>query len=443
MVSVERLRADARQIFSAGIIAADPLAGINKHVILLNDHLRVAGRRYDLSRCGNLYVVGCGKGTARMALALERLLGNRIAAGLVVVKYGHQLPLDRVVVLEAGHPIPDQAGVDAAQRIVELARSCGENDLLFVLISGGGSALLPCPVEGVSLTDMQRVTEMLLDSGAAIQEVNAVRKHMSRLKGGRLAGLAAPAQLIALILSDVVGDALDVIASGPTVPDSSTFADGLEIIRRYKLGNRIPAGIIDYLERGARGEIAETPKRGEAVFSKVQNVIIGNNRMALQAAQVCAQDLGYRTRILSDAIEGESRVVARSHAALMKKNLRREDAKFCPMCILSGGETTVKVCGDGQGGRNQEFALAAAIEIDKLDGAVILSGGTDGGDGLTDAAGGIVDGATLSRGRAMGLDAVKFLERNDSHHFLQATEDLLTTGPTFTNVMDMQIMLMG
>jgi glycerate 2-kinase len=443
MASLAELRADAREIFMAGLQSADPLEAVLKQLVLTGNCLRVAERVYDLSEIRHLYIVGCGKAGARMALAMERILADGIASGIVVVKHGYSLPLQRVRIVEAGHPIPDQAGLEAAQRIANIAQACGEKDLLFVLISGGGSALLPFPVESVTLGDKQRVTDLLLKSGATIQEVNAVRKHISRLKGGRLSELAAPSQVIALILSDVVGNSLETIASGPTVPDSTTFADCLAIVRRYDLGRQFPPIIMDRLERGARGEIAETPKACAAFFERVQNVIVGSNRLALEAAQTRAQTLGYETRVLPQPVTGESRIVARSHVALINELLRHKTPRPQPICFISGGETTVTVRGAGHGGRNQEFALAAAMEIDGLADAVILSGGTDGSDGPTDAAGGVVDGSTLARGRARGLNAALFLDGNDSYHFLEATGDLLITGPTFTNVMDLQIMLVG
>jgi glycerate 2-kinase len=280
-----------------------------------------------------------------------------------------------------------------------------------------------------------------LQSGATIQETNAVRKHISKLKGGRFAKLVAPAHLVSLILSDVVGDSLEAIASGPTVGDATTYADCLEIVQRYDLREKIPDSVVNLLGRGAQGAVDETPKPSDAVFQKVQNVVIGSNQTALKAAKLQAEVLGYHTQILSSSIEGESRAVARSHSALVKEIALTDKPVRRPACVISGGETTVTVRGDGLGGRNQEFALAAAIQIDGLDGAVVLSAGTDGTDGVTDAAGGVVDGSTIQRGRARGLDAAAFLTRNDSYHFLKATKDLLITGPTFTNVMDLQVML--
>jgi glycerate 2-kinase len=443
MTSLRQLRADAREIFLAGLTAADPLDAVKKSVRLRNDHLQLANRSYALSRIRNILITGCGKAAARMALAIEDLLGDRVAGGVVVVKYGHGLPLQRIKVVEAGHPIPDEAGLDGARQIVELVRAAGENDLVLFLISGGGSALFPGPADGLTLADKQRTTQMLLQSGATIQEINAVRKHISKLKGGRFAKLVTPAHLVSLILSDVVGDSLEAIASGPTVGDATTYSDCLAIIQRYELGEKIPHSVLELLQRGGQGALDETPKPPDAIFQKVQNVVIGSNQTALKAAKLQAEILGYHTQILSSSIEGESRTVARSHTALVKEIALTDKPVRRPACVISGGETTVIVRGDGLGGRNQEFALAAAIQIDGLDGAVVLSAGTDGTDGVTDAAGGIVDGSTIQRGRAKGLDATAFLTRNDSNRFLKATDDLLITGPTFTNVMDLQVMLVA
>lgn len=443
MLPLSRLRADAREIFAAGIESADPFPAVVKTLDLANDCLRAGASAYDLSTIDNIFVAGCGKAAARMALALEALLGERIDGGVIVVKYGHQLGLAKIDVIEAGHPIPDQAGLNGARQIMELARRCRASDLLFFLASGGGSALLPCPAEGLTLDDKRRTTEILLKSGASIHQVNAVRKHISQIKGGRLAQLAAPARLVSLIVSDVVNDSLEDIASGPTVPDSSTYGDCLNIIRRYDEGDRIPKGVIELLQRGAKGGIPETPKRGDAAFEKVQNLIIASNRSALAAAQQRAQALGYQTLVLSDSIEGESRIVAGSHSAFVKEIIRTNRPVSRPACLIAGGETTVTVRGDGLGGRNQEFCVAAAMAIDGLDGVVVLSGGTDGTDGPTDAAGGIVDGSTIERGKAQQIDAGIYLTRNDSYHFLQATGDLLVTGPTLTNVMDLQITLIA
>ena len=438
-----QLRAHAQDIFAAGLKAADPFDAIKQNVRLDNDDLQVAEQRYRLPNIQKFLVAGCGKAAARMARAIEDLLGDRISGGIVIVKYGHGLPLDKIRVIEAGHPIPDKAGLDGASQIMDYVRPAGAADLVIFLISGGGSALFPCPADGLTLAEKQLTTQNLLDSGATIQEVNAVRKHISKLKGGRFAKLVAPAQLVSLILSDVVGDPLEAIASGPTVADSTTYSDCLEIIRRYNLSDRIPHAVSQLLQRGAKGEIDETPKPADSVFEKVQNIIVANNRLALEAAQRQAEALGYHAMTLSGCIEGESRLVASSHAALVKKIAQTNGPLRRPACVISGGETTVTVRGDGLGGRNQEFALAAAIEISGIDGVVVLSAGTDGTDGPTDAAGAIVDSSTIQRGQSKGLDAAEFLARNDSFHFLQATGDLFITGPTFTNVMDLQVMLIG
>ena len=376
-----------------------------------------------------------------MALAVEALLGERIAGGIIIVKRGHRIPLRKVEVVEAGHPIPDQTGVNATESIIGLLRQTQKTDLILCLISGGASALLSSPIEGLSLQDKQQTTQALLECGARIQEVNAIRKHISRVKGGRLAGLVHPSTVLSLILSDVIDDSMDNIGSGPTAPDSSTFADCLSIIERYGVGEMIPVAVRSILKKGAAGEIVDTPKAGDPIFQKVQNLVIGNNRFALVAAKGKAEALGYHTLVLSSSIEGEARKVAIDHMIRARNVLSRSNPIRPPACIISGGETTVAIRGDGLGGRNQEFALAAAIEIDGLGGVVAFSGGTDGTDGPTDAAGGIVDGTTVQRGRDKGLDARSYLERNDSYPFLKTVGDLLITGPTLTNVMDLRVVL--
>lgn len=437
------MRDHAREIFAAAVKSADPFAAVKRHVDVSTEVLRVDGRNYDLATIDNIFVIGCGKAAAQMALALQEMLGARIASGVIVVKYGHGLSLKIIKVVEAAHPIPDQAGIAGARQVIEIVSRAGAADLILFVISGGGSALLPMPADRLTLEDKRQTTQALLASGATIQEINALRKHLSALKGGRLAELAFPASTVSLILSDVVGDRLDAIASGPTVGDVTTFKDCVEIVRRYDLDGKIPPVVLDLLRRGVRGEIAETPKPSAAVFQKVQNVIVGSNRVAIAAAQRQAAALGYQTLVLSRTIEGESRAVASRHSARVKKILRRDQLARESRCLLSGGETTVTVRGDGLGGRNQEFALAAAIEIGSLNNVVVLSAGTDGTDGPTDAAGAIVDGGTVQRGKERGMNALEFLARNDSYHFLQATGDLLITGPTLTNVMDLQVTLIG
>jgi hydroxypyruvate reductase len=441
MVSLGDMRAHAREIFGAGLKAVEPQKAVRRALHISGSHLSLAGRFYDLDEFRNLYVVGGGKAAAAMAFSIEKLLTDRVTGGVVVVKYGHAMKLNKISVVEAGHPVPDEAGLRGAARVMEILQRAGAKDLILFLLSGGGSALLPCPVENLNLLDKQLTTQLLLKSGATIQEINAVRKHLSKLKGGHAAQMAAPADIITLALSDVVGDALEDIASGPTVGDTSTYAQCLNLLDLYELSQKVPLAVLQHLERGRRGEVAETPKPTSAVFEKVQNLVIANNQRALDAAKRRAESLGYSALVLSNAVVGESRAVAIEHAALIRRIKDDVGPVSRPACVLSGGETTVRVIGDGLGGRSQEYSLAAALQIDGMDGVVVLSAGTDGTDGPTDAAGGIVDGLTIQRARDKSVDAIACLRQNDSYHLLEATGDLFHTGPTLTNVMDIQVLL--
>jgi glycerate 2-kinase len=439
--TLSQLRKDAEAIFRSGVKAVDPVKAIGRHVRRQDEILKVGGKDYNLKYFSRVIVVGVGKASAAMAQSLEELLGDRLKEGLVQVKYGHSLPLRKIRIVEAGHPVPDKSGIEGAHQIVQLVKSATEKDLLIFLISGGGSALLPSPVEGLTIEDEQHTTQILLESGANIHEINAIRKHISQVKGGRLARLAYPATLVSLFLSDVIGDNLDSIASGPTVPDSSTFGDCVHILEKYRIKNQLPSAVREHLEKGMRGEVEETPKADDPAFKHTQNMIIGSNILALKAAKSNADELGYNSLILSTFIEGETREVAKVHAAIAKEILKRDLPVRRPACIISGGETTVTIRGKGLGGRNQEFVLAAAIDVDGLEDVVILSGGTDGTDGPTDAAGAIADGLTVKRAKSMGLDPKRYLRENDSYHFFQALGDLLITGPTFTNVMDLRLVI--
>ncbi|MGQ4809343.1 D-glycerate 2-kinase [Candidatus Entotheonellaceae bacterium PAL068K] len=437
----QQLRDDSQHLLSAGIAAVDPVTAIQRAVSRDGETLLVNGVPYDLRCYDRVYVVGGGKAGTTMAQGLEAVLQERLSAGVITVKVGHAAPVSGVTVYEAGHPIPDAAGVKGAEALMRLAQQAGTGDLVFCLLSGGGSALLPAPSAGISLAEKQQITGLLLECGASIDDINVIRKHLSRLKGGQLARLIAPATLITLVLSDVVGNHLDAIASGPTVPDTSTFQDCLDIVTRFNLLHRLPVSVRTHLQRGQAGEIAETPKAG--TLSRTQTAIIGNNREALQAARQTAQSLGYATLILSSTIQGETRDIARMHAAMVQE-MRHNGAPLAPpACVISGGETTVTRRGDGKGGRNQEFVLAAALDIAGLERVVVLSAGTDGTDGPTDAAGAIADGRTVARARALGLDPDGSLRRNDAYHFFAALDDLLITGPTGTNVMDMHLLLVG
>jgi glycerate 2-kinase len=440
-MKLSEAREHAQAIFQAGVKAVDPVTAVKKHVTLRDGRLMVGDRVYELSSMDDVYVFGAGKAAAAMALAVEEILGERVSSGLVNTKYKHGLPLNKVRVIEAGHPVPDEAGYRGACQIVELLEKAGEKDLVIFLISGGGSALLPYPAEGLTLEDKQEVTRVLLDSGATIHEINALRKHLSQVKGGRLAQAAYPSVLLSLILSDVIGDDLDSIASGPSVPDHTTFSDCLRIVDKYGLKPKMPSAVMEIFEKGARGEIEETPKPGDPVFERTQNLIVGSNIQALRAAEQKAADLGYNTLILSSFVEGETREVAKVHAAIAKEILSSENPVGRPACLISGGETTVTIRGRGWGGRNMEFVLASAIDIAGLKDVVVLSAGTDGTDGPTDAAGAVADGTSVPRAGEKGLDPVQYLRENDSYHFFESLDDLIVTGPTRTNVMDLRLVL--
>ncbi len=439
--SGEQRNQDALDIFLAGVAAVEPRGAVKAHLRRNEQRLEIGETSIDLPDNGRVFIIGAGKAAGPMAAAVEELLGERIAGGIAVTKYGHGVELKHTTLLEAGHPVPDQNGLDASFKIMGMLELAGHQDLVICLISGGGSALLPCPAEDLSLGDKMTVTQQLLDCGATIGEINTVRKHLSKLKGGGLARLAAPARLVTLILSDVVGDPLDVIASGPTVADPSTYGQALEILNRYGLTDEVPEKVRHYLEQGDAGLLDETPKPGEPLFSQNLNLLVGTNRLAVEAAAAKASDLGYHPLILSTTMTGETRHIAAAHAAMAREIIESGHPLPAPACLLSGGETTVTIKGKGKGGRNQEFALAAALEIEGLANVTILSGGTDGNDGPTDAAGAVVDGSTCSRARQKGLDPRHHLEHNDAYPFFQALGDLLITGPTNTNVMDLRLVL--
>jgi hydroxypyruvate reductase len=440
---LDRLRRDAEFIFRAGIKSVDPAAAVKRFFSLQNSKLKIADQTYDLSDFTRIYVIGAGKASAAMAQPVEEHLGDLITEGIVQVKYGHSVPLKRIQVLQAGHPVPDENGLSGSQAVLELVKNANKDDLILFMISGGGSALLPSPASGLALDDKQKTTKILLESGATIHEMNAVRKHISGIKGGRLAREAFPATLISLILSDVVGDNLESIASGPTVPDTSTFDDCIQILEKYNLREKIPSAVLLLLERGVRGEVEETPKKNDSAFQNTQNVIIGSNIIAARAAEQEAKKLDYNAFILSTSIEGETKEAAELHAALARKILETGNPVERPACIISGGETTVKVRGKGLGGRNQEFVLEAALQIDGLENVVVLSCGTDGTDGPTDAAGAIADGLTVQKAKDLGIDPESYLRENDSYHFFRSLDDLIVTGPTFTNVMDLRLVMVG
>jgi len=435
-----RVREDLHEIARQALAAVAPEVCVKKAVRLKGGRLIVDGMAYELPREGQLLVVGFGKASARMAAALERILGARIDVGLVVTADGYKVPTGRVEVVEAAHPVPDARGFAAAQRIAELVSGARGGDLVIVLISGGGSALFTLPAEGLSLQDLMRTSELLLRSGAKIQEMNAVRKHLSQVKGGELLRLAHPARVISLILSDVPGDPLDSIASGPTAPDHTTFQDAARILHRYGVWEKVPEAVRARIGAGLRGEAPETPKPGDPVFARVRNVIVGSGRTAAEAALEAGTRLSFHGYSLTTTLEGEAREVGKVFSSLARELVRFGRPVVPPALLVAAGETTVTVRGKGKGGRNQELALSAALGIEGLPGVALLSLGTDGRDGPTDAAGGLVDGGTVARMRAAGVDPEGALAENDSYPALKAACDLLVTGPTGTNVADLVLL---
>lgn len=434
-----RLHDSALEIFRAALNAADPRAAVRRTLRREGGRLSVGARTYDLAQIRRVFVVGFGKASGAMGQAVEEVLGDRIESGWISVKYGHGAPLRKIHLHEAGHPLPDDNSLLGARRILELLDQTGTDDLVICLISGGGSAILELPVAGVSLEDLRTLTDVLLRSGATINQVNTLRKHISQVKGGQLARRSR-APIVSLILSDVIGSPLDTIASGPTAPDATTFADALRIVEQRGVRAQLPASIVRHLERGGR-EIPDTPKVGDTAFERVQNVVIADNSIACEAALRAARDRGFNALLLSTYVQGEAREVAKVLAAIAKEIAASEHPVARPACVVAGGETTVTVRGDGAGGRNQELALAAAIELADMEDVLILSAGTDGTDGPTDAAGAIADGSTLKRAAEKGLDVRLFLARNDAYHLFEPLGDLITTGPTNTNVNDVMLVL--
>jgi hydroxypyruvate reductase len=440
-VNEAELRKTAEDIFRAGVSAAVP------H-LLLKDRSHVEDGRWCYQTPGGvetweipakgspgrILVLGAGKAAASLALSLEETLGERITSGRIVVKHGHGLPLRRIVVEEGGHPLPDSGSQSGTRRLIEDLKDTRADDRVFFVLTGGASALLAAPAAGLTLEDKIETTRLLLRSGATIQEINTVRKHLSAVKGGHLVELIHPAQALTLIVSDVVGDDLSSIGSGPTAPDPSTFSDCLEILRRRDLAKGAPERVLKRLEEGARGAVSETPKPGDPLFARVRNLILASNRLSIEAAAARAHAHGFATEVFAHDMVGSTHDTARAFASRLL-----ELAGKGPFALLAGGETTLEVKGKGEGGRNQEFALVAARAIEGRGHIVILSAGTDGTDGPTDAAGALVDGRTLTTARSKGLDPDAFLENNDSYNFFNELGDLLRTGPTGTNVMDLVI----
>jgi hydroxypyruvate reductase len=444
--SGQALRADAARVWTAALGAVAPEPAVRKFVRRRGPVLRIGRCRFDLDRVRKLWVLGAGKAAAPMGQAVEKILGRYVAGGILVTKYGHSLPLKRLEVLEAGHPLPDSNSLASGARIISLAKDRIESgDLVLCLLSGGASALMVSPAPGITLEDTLACTRLLLNGGADIHELNAVRKHLSRIKGGGLARLLSPARVVSLILSDVVGDDVGTIASGPTSSDPTTFGDCLEIFQRLGLSGRIPPRVRRRLELGAAGRIEETPKEGDPVFRGSKTFIVGNSASACTAAAAAARRLGYGTLVLTSRLEGDTAEAARLHMSLAGEVVFERRPLRRPACIISGGETTVRVAGSGKGGRNQEFALHCVRPLARLPApCVVASLGTDGTDGPTEAAGAVADNTTLARSMRFGADFLgESLRENDSYTFFRRLGDLIITGPTRTNVMDLHLVMVG
>lgn len=445
MKTAAALRRDAARIWRAALLAVDPEAAVRSVVRRRGGKLQIGRRSFDLAKAGNVWVLGAGKGAAPMARAMERILGRRMAGGLVVTPYGHALPLRRIEILEAGHPLPDAASRRAGARMAAFARErVGPDDLVFCLLSGGASALLASPAGGITLRDKLECTRLLMNAGADIHELNALRKHLSGIKGGLLARMLHPARVVTLALSDVVGDDPGTIASGPLSPDPTTFGDCVEILEKYRLPDRVPASVPRRLTLGAEGAIAETPKPGDPVFARCHWVLVGRSGAACAAAARRARRLGYRTAVITSRLEGDTGEAARFHMSIAEEIARERRPVGRPGCVISGGETTVRVAGKGKGGRNQEFVLCSVAALARMPApALVASLGTDGTDGPTDAAGAVADNDTRSRSRRLGGDLAAALRDNDSHTYFRRLGDLILTGPTRTNVGDLHIVLVG
>lgn len=435
-----RNRDNAQQIFLAGVRSVLPEKLVTGVLGLRGQTLIAGNHEVSLEGIENIWVIGAGKASAAMGHYVECILGERITGGHIVVKYGHSCLLKKIKVTEAGHPIPDDNGFVAAREIKEIASEASANDLVICLISGGASALLSDLPDGMLPEELYIVNNLLVRSGATINEINCVRKHLSSVKGGQLARTIRPARLITLIISDVIGNQLDVIGSGPTVPDTTTFADALAVIEKYNLTTDVTRGVMNYLRDGYAGYHPETPKPGDLIFEGTLNIIAGTNQAALRACKNEATKLGYRSYIIDTALEGDVETVCESiiHTALSFRN--NQDIQK-PACLLYGGETTVRVAGSGTGGRNQHLALSAAIKLKDIPGVTVLSAGTDGTDGPTDAAGAVADSTTFARASSMNEDPVDYLADFDSYNFFRKTGGLITTGPTYTNVMDIVVVI--
>ncbi len=430
----------AEQIFIAGVESVLPERLIKEHVSLSDNKLIISSKTFDLDTIENIYVIGAGKASAKMADEVEKILGGRITQGHIVVKYGYSCKLKYIKVTEAGHPVPDSNGFRATRAVMELAGKAGPGDLVICLISGGGSSLLTDFPKGSSPEEMVRINDLLVNCGASITEMNAVRKHLSAVKGGQLARAAYPAELVSLILSDVPGDPIDVIASGPTTPDPTTFRQAVTVLESFNLTGSVPVGILKYLSDGIAGIRPETPKQADNIFERTRNILVGNNSMALEAACKKALEFNINAVIIDDELQGDTSSVA-GYIIDTSLSFQSDKNEVKPVCLLFGGETTVKMTGKGLGGRNQHLALECSLLLHDHPGITVLAAGTDGNDGPTDAAGAVVDNTTFPSAVSKKTDPLKYLNEFDSYHFFKKAGGHIITGPTMTNVMDIIVVI--
>ena len=432
-------RQTAIDIFLAGVESVKPDNLIRSYISVKDNVLKIENLILDLATIRNIYVVGVGKASALMAQEMESILGSRISNGHIVTKYNHSVPLKYIRNTEAGHPVPDENGIKGTEKILSIVQMAGEEDLVICLISGGGSALLTDVPDGCTLDDIKTLNNLLLKSGASINEMNCIRKHLSNVKGGLLAKAASPARIVSLILSDVIGDPLDVIASGPTAPDPTTFADAISVIKHYNLEKKIPQQILKVLRDGYENKRQETLKESSDIFLRTTNLIIGTNKLALKTAIEKAESFGYESQIITNTLEGEVVDVAR-YIVEMAKSMKQIKTHR-KICLLFAGEPTIKVSGSGLGGRNQHLALVASSLLKDTPDITVLSAGTDGTDGPTDAAGAVVDSDTWNKAKDLGLNIEKYINNCDSYNFFKEEGGLIITGPTQTNVMDLMVAL--
>jgi len=440
----ENLEKDINFIIHQSLLSVDPFLCVAEKMGIRGDDLFIFENKIDLNKIDDIYVVGVGKAVIPMAKAVIDKIGNRITSGLLISK--HQIEKknrvfeEKIQILYGGHPIPNRQSMESTKKLTSFLKEVNENDLIINLISGGGSALMTLPYEGITLDDIKYLTNILLKSGATIEEINTIRKHIDMIKGGGLARMTYPAHMETLILSDVLGDQISMIASGPTSIDQTTYSDAWRIINKYNIKNEIPESIINHLIKGMQGEAQETVKSGDDVLRKITNNVIGSLATAITSAEKAAKDSGYNTVILSTKLIGEAREVGKVLGSLLTNMVESDHLIKKPACVIAGGETTVTILGNGKGGRNQELALGAVGQIDNLRDCCLISIATDGEDGPTDAAGAFVTGRTKSRAKEKGLDHEQYLANNDAYNFFNITDNLVKIGPTGTNVNDLQLL---